>query len=425
MYIKNEISIFDFVNAISETADLLSPLLNNHHKIVANLAGSIALEMNLPNAEIQHIVLAAMLHDIGAFTLEERLNIMSFESNENDMKAHAWMGYRLLKDFRPLSKAAELIEHHHADYDRSNEVPIGSYIISLADRVAVLFDERCEILTQLPLMLDKLFTKCHKFHPDVFYAFLRLVRLEYVWVQAFSLCSGVAIPRALRFPKEIIDLETLRDYAKVVAQIIDFRSRFTAAHSSGVSAIAKEFALISGFSHRECELMEIAGLLHDLGKLAVPIEVLEKKDALSHEEFNAIKKHAYYTYAVLNRVKGLEDIAEWAAYHHERQDGSGYPFHVHGENFSRPAHLMAAADIIAALTEDRPFRPKIDIEEAVEIVSALSENNGIDKSIVELANKNLPRLNDARIKAQEEALKEYEALHSVLSSLPPRLCASA
>jgi HD-GYP domain-containing protein (c-di-GMP phosphodiesterase class II) len=413
MYVKNDISIFDFVSVISETVDFLSPSLNSHHKKVANIACNIALEMNLPNAEIQHIVLAAMLHDIAAFTPAERLNALSFESDESEMKAHAWMGHRLLKDFRPLAKAAALIEYHHTDYDPSRiDVPIGSYIICLADRAAVLFDERREILAQLPDMLGKISAKCYKFHPDVFYAFLRLIKLEYVWAEAFSLFSGVAIPRALRFPKEIIDLETLRDFAKVVARIIDFRSRFTAAHSSGVAAIAREFALISGFSYRECELMEIAGLLHDLGKLTVPVEILEKKDPLSHEELYVIKKHAYYTFAVLSRVKGMEDIAEWAAYHHERQDGNGYPFHVQGEGFSRPAQFMAVADIMAALTEDRPYRAETE-EKAEGILLALAENDEIDKSIVELANKNLSRINDARIRAQEEALKEYEAFHNV------------
>lgn len=413
MLIEKQISIYDFVSAISEIVDLTCPILNMHHKKVAYIAYNIALEMNLPNAEIQDIVLASMLHDIGALTIEERLNLLAFEFELCDeVNRHALLGYKLLKAFKPLAKAAELIRSHHAVYDEFNcGVPLGSYIIHLADRIAVLFDGESEILSQIPSVVEAVFAQGDIFHPDTLAAFNRLYKLEYVWIEAFSNSPDGAILRRIRFPKEIADLGTLRSFAKVIAYIIDFRNRFTATHSSGVAAVALELATISGFSERECRQMEIAGFLHDLGKLAVPNDILEKKGALNETEINLIRKHTYYTYIILIKIGGLDNIAAWASYHHERQDGNGYPFHVGRENFSKLARIMAVADIITALREDRPYRPGMNKKDAEDILLYMVENGGIDKDIVDLANENFYRIDKARVKAQKKAMSEYNAFY--------------
>ncbi|MDR1858183.1 MAG: HD domain-containing protein [Treponema sp.] len=418
MAAKNEFSISELVCAISEAADLVSPVLGSHHKKVSSIAGSIAREMNLPSYYIQDIVLAAMLHDIGAFTIGERVKTLAFQSCENGMDRHSLLGYQLLKNFRPLARAAVLIQYHHADYDASrDEVPLGSYILHLADRAAILFNDRREVLEQIPEITQKVIEIHHRFHPGVLAAFLRLSKLEYVWLGAFLPPHGAVLMRKRQVTAETMELETLRDFAKVIARIIDFRSRFTATHSSGVAAVARELTRLSGFSGRECDLMEIAGLLHDLGKLAVPSEILEKSGKLNREEFNVIRKHAYYTYVILSKVNGLEDIATWAAYHHERQDGTGYPFHVSGEDFPRLACVMAVADVLTALTEDRPYRRGMDKEQAMRILFSMAESGAIDLGIVELADKNFFRINSVRAMAQQQAQKDYEAFYRATDQL--------
>jgi len=413
MLMDHEISIYDFVCALAEAVDLVSPVLNNHHKRVTYISCCLALEMNLPTDDIQDIVLASMLHDIGAFSIGERLKDAMFEFHDSRLNEHCMLGYKLLKDFEPLKKAAVLIRYHHMDYDSiKHYIPIGSHIIHLADRVAVLIDDKNEILEQIPGVLENIMMRRSQFHPRTLDALEKLSILEYFWVEAFSSSVESNLQKKLHFSKEIIDLETLRNFAKVVAQIIDFRNRFTATHSSGVAAVAKELTVISGFSERECILMEIAGFLHDLGKLAVPNEILEKNGQLDMKEIFTVKKHTYYTYSILSKIHGLEHIAEWAAHHHERQDGNGYPFHVKGRDFSKLARVMAVADIITALTEDRPYRAGMNLKRAVDVLFAMADDGGIDKSIVELANENFFRINSVRIKAQNEARTEYETFHN-------------
>jgi len=413
MRIENEILIYDVVWAISEAIDIVSPVLNSHHKKVAYISGNIAQKMGMSNVEIQDIVLASMLHDIGAFSMEERMKALAFDEDGADLNRHAVLGYELLKDFEPLAKAAELIRYHHVVLNESTiDIPLGSYIIHFADRISLLFDEQREILEQAPRIMEKIYERRDVFHSGAIGAFESLAKFESFWVEAFLPSFGDAALRRMRFSKVIADLETLREFAKVIAQIIDFRSRFTATHSSGVAAVAMELSVFSGFSERECKMMEIAGYLHDLGKLAVPNEILEKNGALSDVEFNVVRKHTYFTYVVLSKIRGLEHITTWAAQHHERSDGNGYPFHIKGGDFSKLSRIMAAADIVTALTEDRPYRLGMDREEAEETLQGMVKNGGIDRNIVEIVNNNFSHINEVRKNAQQRAKDRYNAFHN-------------
>lgn len=115
--------------------------------------------------------------------------------------------------------------------------------------------------------------------------------------------------------------------SELYRDLIDFKSTFTATHSAGVSEAASVIARLFGFTEQEEEMMKVAVNLHGLGKLAVPNSILEKPGPLTKHEMAIMKYHTYWTYAVLKGVEGFHQVTEWAAFHHERLDGSGYPFH--------------------------------------------------------------------------------------------------
>lgn len=119
---------------------------------------------------------------------------------------------------------------------------------------------------------------------------------------------------------EIIEL------TKIFANIIDFRNPFTATHSAGVAKTAEKLAELAGFSENECKMMLVAGYLHDLGKLAVSKSILDKPGNLDPGERNVIRSHAFYTYRLLQAIKGFEIINKWASFHHEKLNGKGYSF---------------------------------------------------------------------------------------------------
>ena len=155
--------------------------------------------------------------------------------------------------------------------------------------------------------------------------------------------------------------------------------------------------------------MRLAGYLHDLGKLAVPSEILEKPDKLTAAEFAVIRSHTYYTYRVLEKISGLETVNEWASFHHERLNGDGYPFHRAGDTLSLGSRIMAVADVLTAITEDRPYRAGMAPEKAMGILTSMAEGGVLDPSVVELARVNFDQVNQARGLAQSSALEEFES----------------
>jgi len=405
---------FDIITSLSEAVDLISPVVHNHHKQVAYIAFSIASQLGLSNEEENNILLAGALHDIGALSIKERLDALKFEINQPYQ--HSETGYQLLKSFGPFSTIATLVRYHHVAWEKgkgsefdNKQVPLGSHIIHLADRVSVLIDKQEEILKQAPNIIRKIEDNSgKKFVPKLVEAFKSAASKEYFW---FDLTSPSALTlffsqRAKQIPF-ILGEKGLSGLTNLFSRVIDFRSSFTANHSSGVAATASALAKLIGFSEKECYLMKIAGYLHDLGKLAVPSEILEKPGILSAEERNVIKRHAFYTHRILETIDGLEIINIWASYHHERPDGNGYPFHYTAEDIPLGSRIMAVADVFTALTEDRPYRKGMEDNETLKVLQKLAGESALDAEVTSVLFRHFDDLNSIRRAAQEESAREY------------------
>ena len=272
MHIEGEFSVFDITQSISDAIDLVYPALCNHHKKVAYISYCIAKEMRLPDHKVVDIVQAAMLHDIGAFSVDERMCVVNAMFDDSAYNQHALIGCRLLQGCKPLDHAATIIKYHHAHYTAAaRSIPLGSYIVHLADRLSLLLNEGSEVLEQVPEIMARVEENSKAFHPDALAALRRLVKLEYFWIEACSVSINYVLPERLPKLREPMGLDVLKSFASVFSRIIDFRSKFTATHSKGVAAVALELTTILGFSSRECRMMEIAGYLHDLGNWLSPL----------------------------------------------------------------------------------------------------------------------------------------------------------
>lgn len=204
-----------------------------------------------------------------------------------------------------------------------------------------------------------------------------------------------------------LDTDEVINLTKIFAGIIDFRSPFTANHTAGVAKTAEKLAEIAGFSETECKMMLVAGYLHDLGKLAVRNDVLEKPSKLDVEEFNIIRSHTYYTYRLLQPIKEFETINSWASYHHEKLNGKGYPFHLDDKNLSLGSRIMAVADIFTAITEDRPYRKGMPDEQTFNILNSMVKDRSICPYVVSILMDNFDLIYEIRKEAQHEASIEY------------------
>jgi putative nucleotidyltransferase with HDIG domain len=145
---------------------------------------------------------------------------------------------------------------------------------------------------------------------------------------------------------------------------LDARDHYTAGHSATVAVYAKDIAEEMGLSPREQEQAHLCGLLHDVGKIGVPTELLEKRGPLSRDERRAIELHAPIGAAILMRVEGYEEVANAVAHHHEYFNGLGYPDGVEGEEIPLLSRIVAVADAYSAMTSERPYRVALSSEDA-------------------------------------------------------------
>ena len=171
------------------------------------------------------------------------------------------------------------------------------------------------------------------------------------------------------------------------------------------------------YGEQKCSELSIAGNLHDIGKLIVPNEILEKKGKLNDKELAYIRSHSYYTNMILSQVPQLKDVAEYASQHHEKIDGSGYPYHVGDSELSSESRLMAVADVYTALAEDRPYRMGMGGKDVKDILQKMSDVRHLDSSIVKLLISNYGILESSRKAAQAKAVKEYRAFSENLESM--------
>ena len=176
---------------------------------------------------------------------------------------------------------------------------------------------------------------------------------------------------------------------------------------------AEKLAELVGFSKNECKMMLVAGYLHDLGKLAIREEVLEKPGKLDKEEFNIIKSHAYYTYRLLQPIKEFEVINTWASFHHEKLNGKGYPFRLDEKSIPLGSRIMAVADIFTAITEDRPYRKGMTAEQTISVLNSMVDDNSICAYITSTLIENFDLIYEICRKEQEKAKVEYDFLASL------------
>ncbi|MBC3887577.1 HD domain-containing protein [Acetobacterium paludosum] len=408
------ISFLELTLELSRASDMVSPELNNHHRLVAYITYNLGEELNLNEKQQNHLSVAAILHDIGGLSMQERLDVLKFDAL-NPHK-HAKIGWMLLKDYKEFSKEAKIIKFHHVDWNNGNglkkdgeDVPLESHLIHLADRIATLISKDDKPFNQAERIYGRIEEASGKrFNPEFVKAFERLKEKEYFWFDLESISCSSNYYKKLSFNDQLIDIDALIGIGKLFARVIDFRSNFTAVHSEGVAAVARQLAQFSDCDEMTCKKILAAGYVHDIGKLSVPTEILEKPGKLTEDEFSVVKGHSYQTYVLLDHVKGLEEINIYASMHHERLDGTGYPFKLKGEDLPLGSRIMAVADIFTALTENRPYRKGMQKEAVIEILEEMADDNKIDKKIVAILIDHYQEVTRTRIKKQTKARKRYK-----------------
>ena len=157
---------------------------------------------------------------------------------------------------------------------------------------------------------------------------------------------------------------------ETVSAAAEIRDPYTAGHQKRVARLAAAIAETLGLDEDTVESVRVASLVHDLGKLGIPAEILTKPSQLSNTEFEIIKTHTETAYRILRSIDFPWPIAEVVYQHHERLDGSGYPRGLRGDEVSLEARIIGVADVVEAMASHRPYRPALGLEAALEEVRA-------------------------------------------------------
>ncbi|UCD85089.1 MAG: GAF domain-containing protein [Deltaproteobacteria bacterium] len=173
---------------------------------------------------------------------------------------------------------------------------------------------------------------------------------------------GIAIDNANLYEEK---RNTFLQTAEALADAIDKRDPYTGGHTKRVTSFSLAMAKYLDLDPADSENLKLAAILHDIGKIGIPDDVLRKKSKLTDTEFDSIKKHPIFGYEIMSHIKSLKDVIPGMRYHHERPDGKGYPERLKGDKIPLIARIISIADTFDAMTSDRPYRKGLSDEEAL------------------------------------------------------------
>jgi putative nucleotidyltransferase with HDIG domain len=392
-----KIDLQQLILALSDTIDLVGIDEVWHGKRVAVMAKKCASILGLGWEREKKLFQMGLLHDCGISSTREHRKVTD-EIEWQDASIHCKLGAKRVQTFKPFEFMADVIFHHHTTWPTlqkaglAEDTELDASIIFLLDRVDALASKRSNgsYFDVKDEVIDKIRTLGKSyFHPEIIEVFMEASKHDDFW---FSL---EPIPLMEYFQRNVsqerpisISRDELRIMAELFAQIVDAKSPYTAKHSFGVSQLSGLLARKFDFDKNTIRKIEVAGLLHDLGKLQVPDAVLEKRGDLDLEDLSYMRHHSYVTFRILQKIQGLECVSVWAANHHEALDGSGYPFQKTGDQLDMESRIIIVSDIFQALAQNRPYRKAQPLEKIISVLLEGVSKGRLDGEVVDLVVEN-------------------------------------
>lgn len=387
--------LFSLSKALDCVESELLGVTSNHGKRVACVSMRLCRALGLPDDEVFDMGCCAVLHDNALTSYMLQAGQGGLERLEG-FAVHCEKGEENARVFPFLGAADGVILHHHENWDGTGfhglagkSIPVRAAVLRLADNLDLRLamgdgrpDLEGDVRAHVRRFREKLYAPyaadalLDQWGPDLARD-LADERIDATLAEALA-CREVELSTA----------DMLR-LCGLFAFIVDAKSRFTLRHSRGLAAKAGYLGKVYGLDPDHCDRLIIAAYLHDIGKLSTPAAILEKPGPLTPDEYEIMKRHVAMTWEILQGVGGLEEITRWAACHHEKLDGSGYPRSYRADELPFECRLMACCDIYQALTEDRPYRAGMEHEQAMGILRTMAGQGMLDDGIIETMDKTL------------------------------------
>ena len=395
MSIDNKKAWKELITALALVLDLQEDLNYYHAWRVAVISALLAEEI-IPDQK-SDIFIAGLLHDVGAMSLPNHMTrypSMSEQILHPIIRSHTIIGAQIVSDFPGFEKAPSLILDHHEYWNghgyprakKGKEIVVGAQLIRAADTFDIIFQTHPEkTLPQIMKDMNKLVSK--EFNKSVFSSLEKVMNNNLF----HDLVDAHKLPDLLFKLRDEVSVSGIDDGTDIMGisldifgQVIDSKHAFTAGHSKRVSQNSLLIAISMNLPHDEVTRIKWAGLVHDIGKVAIPPVILDKASELSEDEHALLRKHTVYTEEILETVSCMKELVPIAAAHHERFDGNGYHHKLKGEEIPLGARILAVADAFDSITSLRGYRDAGLIPLAIDEIKNASQSQ-FDPNVVEAA----------------------------------------
>jgi HD-GYP domain-containing protein (c-di-GMP phosphodiesterase class II) len=379
------------IGAIATALDIVEGELlgasTHHGKRIAVLCSAMGRNLGLSEEELSALASCAMLHDsaLTEYILSEREG----NERESNLKRHCELGQRNVDALLFKTDISGFILYHHERADgsgpfgkKTGEFPLGAELIAITDSIDVAYHLQRVKAEDLGALQRRIADNAGASYTP-FAAETLLAALDETML--LSLADDRIMDTVERLiPPWTADMDNrlIMNLGELVSRVIDYKSPFTRLHSTGIAEKALAMGKRYGYDQSRLAELFLAASIHDIGKLTIPTAILEKPDKLDNHEFNIIKGHVYQTYKLLEGIQGLERIRDWASNHHEKLNGSGYPFGKKAAELDFNSRLLACLDIYQAVSEERPYHPARNHGDTMKILYDMAQKNQIDSAIV-------------------------------------------
>lgn len=395
---KFKVNLNETIYYLSNSLNLVGGNQVEHGKRVAFMAVECAKALDWSEQYKEDLFLAAILHDCGVSKTDTYKRIINLQgSNAGN---HCSKGAELLSASPPLAYLSDCILHHHVDWselkaiDLPDQVKLAANCINMLDTIDFLAlhfqrDEENILLNKDKIRKKIVREKGKALNPELVDVFMLISEPESFWLAldmgGYSGCIKSWVEKKER---RDVDFADLKSVVLIYSRMVDAKNFYTKNHSEGVANLSRYLGGLFELSEHTCDKLELAGLLHDLGKLRLPDYILDKLGDLTEEEFLLVKRHSFDTYDILKDIHGFEEIAQWAAYHHERIDGSGYPFRYSNNQLSLESRIVAVADVFQSCSQNRAHRERLLPVDVLNVLKQEMSAGTLDKDCVLMVARN-------------------------------------
>lgn len=400
---------------IQRTLNYVDPRLVDHGRRVAFLVGGmLSLRPHMAPELVRDLCYLALLHDVGAYKTEEIDKLVAFETE--NVWDHAIYGYLFLRALSPLGKLAPVVLFHHASafqLDRaglSPELREFSQLFHVADRADILWQSGRRSEQQVAAALTAVPGRFDDSAIALFLAAQRKYRLLERLETVPDLHEFAQFPAFSPRQRE--------EFLKMLVFAIDFRSPHTVTHTLTTTGVSRELASLLFLTEEARARVGLGALLHDLGKIAIPVEILEYPGKLSPQAMAVMRTHVEITERILTGCVPRE-ILQVAVRHHEKLDGSGYSKGLRGEDLNMEQRIVAVADIVSALCGERSYKRAFPKEKTLSILKNMRDAGQLDRQVVDTVEEHFDHI---MARVQEEAgpvVESYLEIHREYKAAQP------